>query len=68
MQSVFRVTYLENNMTEERMTRRIKQLEGEKIFTEMQASKTQDSQKEKSHLKHSLGGREQRAERACLES
>ena len=32
MQSVFQVTILENNMTEERMTRRIKQLEGEKTI------------------------------------
>ena len=67
MQSVFQVTYLENNMTEERMTRRIKQLEGEKLFAEMQASKTQDSHKERSHLKHSLGGGEQRAEGASRE-
>ena len=45
MQSVFQVTYLENNMTEERMRRRIKQLEEEKLFAEMQASKELDQRR-----------------------
>ena len=45
MQSVFQDTILENNMTQERMTRRIKQLEEEKLFAEMQASKELDQRR-----------------------
>ena len=39
---VFQETNRENNMTQGRMTRRIKQLEEEKLFAEMQASKALD--------------------------
>ena len=67
MQSVFQDTNLENNMTQEWMTRRIKQLEEEKLLAEMQASKELDQRRNSTktvrrHLKHSLGGGEQRAE------
>ena len=44
-ESVFQETNLENNMTQERMTRRIKQFEGEKLFAEMQASKELDQRR-----------------------
>ena len=72
MQSVFQDTNLENNMTQNWMTRRIKQLEEEKLFAEMQASKELDPRRnttktERRHLKHSLGGGEQRAEGASQE-
>ena len=42
MQSVFQEPNLENNMTQERMTRRIRQLEEEKLFAKMQAAKELD--------------------------
>ena len=45
MQSVFQETNLENNMAQERMTRRIRQLEEEKLFAEMQASKELDKRR-----------------------
>ena len=45
MQSVLQETNLENNMTRERMTRRIKQLEEEKLFAEMQTSKELDQRR-----------------------
>ena len=45
MQNVFQEPNLENNMTQERMTRRIRQLEKEKVFAEMQASKELDKRR-----------------------
>ena len=45
MQSVFQETILENSMTQERMTRRIKQLEEEKLFAEVQASRELDQRR-----------------------
>ena len=42
MQSVFQEPNLENNMTQERTARRIRQLEEEKLFADMQASKELD--------------------------
>ena len=42
MQSALQEPNLENNMTEERRTRRIRHLEEEKRFAEMQASKELD--------------------------
>ena len=46
MQSVFQEPNLVNNMTQERTTRRIRQLEEEKIFAEMQASKEPDKRRQ----------------------
>ena len=45
MQSVFQEPNLVNNMTQERTTGRIRQLEEEKIFAEMQASKEPDKRR-----------------------
>ena len=45
MQSVFQEPNLENNMAQERMTRRIEQLDEEKLFAEMQASKELDKRR-----------------------
>ena len=45
MQGVFQEPNLENSMTQERMTRRIRQLEEVKIFAEMQASKELDKRR-----------------------
>ena len=45
MQSVFQEPNLENKKVQERMTRRIKQLEEEKLFAEMQASKEVDKRR-----------------------
>ena len=43
--NTFQEPNLENNMAQERMTRRIKQLEEEKLFAEMQASKELDKRR-----------------------
>ena len=48
MQSAFQEPNQENNMTQERMTRHLRQLEEEELLAEMQASEGQ--------LNHSLGG------------
>ena len=45
MHSVLQEPNLVNNMTQERMTRRIRQLEEEKLFAEMQASKELDQRR-----------------------
>ena len=45
MQSVSQEPKLENKMTQERMTRRIRQLEEEKLFADMQASKELDKRR-----------------------
>ena len=45
MQNVFQEPNLEHCMTQERMTRRIRQLEEEKAFAEMQASKELDKRR-----------------------
>ena len=45
MQSVFQEPNLENNMTQERMTRLIKQLDEEKLFAEIQESKELDQRR-----------------------
>ena len=45
MHSVLQEPNLVNNMTQERMTRRIRQLEEETLFAEMQASKELDQRR-----------------------
>ena len=45
MQSVFQEPNLENNMTQDRMTRRIRQLEEETLIAKMQASKELDKRR-----------------------
>ena len=67
MQSVFQEPNLENNMAQQRMTRRIRQLEEEKLFAENASiertrQQTQDSRTERSHLNFGIGGGEHRAE------
>ena len=51
MQSVFQEPNLENDMIQERMTKRISQLEEEKLFAEMQASKELDKRRNTSAQK-----------------